>query len=201
MKRPFRSLTRTLLSTILLKEGRSRQNNHTISLCFAKCCVSHVPGQISQKWLREALHRMERCMPDKRTLTWVVCRAGSLLLLFFNPVSLRLQEVTGGGTEAISSRCGPNSPAAGMGRTAGFSSEQDHSPKCGTSLLAQWGSHSLPHRSRRALGKRGCCAPISPWVLGAPNTWAHPSSAAKVTPLPWSPLSQTCDGKSDFRPC
>lgn len=43
MKRPFRSLTRTLLSTILLKKGRSRQNNHTISLCFAKCCVSHIP--------------------------------------------------------------------------------------------------------------------------------------------------------------
>lgn len=90
MKRPFRSLTRTLLSTILLKKGRSRQNNHTISLCFAKCCVSHIPGQISQKGLREALHRMERCSPDKRTLTWVVCGSASLLLLFFNPDSLRL---------------------------------------------------------------------------------------------------------------
>lgn len=43
MKRPFRSLTQTLLSTILLKKGRSRQNNHTISLCLAKCCVSHIP--------------------------------------------------------------------------------------------------------------------------------------------------------------
>lgn len=93
MKRPFRLLTRTLLSTILLKKGRSRQNNHTISLCFAKCCVSHIPGKISQKWLREALYHMEQCMPDKCTLTWVVCCSGSLLLFIFNPVSLRLQEV------------------------------------------------------------------------------------------------------------
>lgn len=90
MKRPFRLLTRTLLSTILLKKGRSRQNNHTISLCFAKCCVSHIPGKISQKWLREALYHMEQCMPDKCTLTWVVCCSGSLLLFIFNPVSLRL---------------------------------------------------------------------------------------------------------------
>lgn len=90
MKRPFRLLTRTLLSTILLKKGRSRQNNHTISLCFAKCFVSHIPGKISQKWLREALYHMEQCMPDKCTLTWVVCCSGSLLLFIFNPVSLRL---------------------------------------------------------------------------------------------------------------
>lgn len=26
------------------------------------------------------------------------------------------------------------------------------------------------------VGQKGCCAPISPWALGAPNTWAHPSS-------------------------
>lgn len=90
MKRPFRLLTRTLLSTILLKKGRSRQNNHTITLCFAKCFVSHIPGKISQKWLREALYHMEQCMPDKCTLTWVVCCSGSLLLFIFNPVSLRL---------------------------------------------------------------------------------------------------------------
>lgn len=133
--------------------------------------------------------RSDACLINAPWPGWSVALALSFyffLTLFhwgFKRWLLHRGKVPGGETEAISSCCGPHSPAAGL-QQALLPRKPQHKTWHSLSCTARF--HALPQLS------------LQRWAFGALSTWAHPWLRRWPPAQSW--LSWKWVGKGDFRP-